>query len=148
MLNNTLSELFQRDLRQLAQEISLYANETDLWVIKGEISNSAGNLCLHLMGNLQHFIGAVLGQTGYVRDRPLEFSAKNVPREELLQQIEATTQMVTKTLQNLSEAALQADYPEEKRGEILKTEFLLLHLFGHLSYHLGQINYHRRLVSN
>ncbi len=147
MLNNTLSELFQRDLRQLANEINLYTNESDLWIVKGGISNSAGNLCLHLNGNLRHFIGAVLGKSGYVRDRPTEFAAKNISRATLLSQIEETISIVTNTLEQLSEADLQADYPEEKRGEIVKTEHMLLHLFGHLSYHLGQINYHRRLVS-
>jgi uncharacterized damage-inducible protein DinB len=143
---NTLAELFQRDLRQLATEISLYANESDLWIVKGEISNSAGNLCLHLIGNLNHFIGAALGNTGYVRDRPTEFAAKQVPRAVMLEHIEDVIQVVTSTLSKLSEADLQNDFPLEKRGEIVKTDYMLLHLFGHLSYHLGQINYHRRLV--
>lgn len=143
---HTLAELFQRDLRQLATEIDLYANESDLWIVKGEVSNSAGNLCLHLVGNLNHFIGAALGNTGYVRDRPTEFAAKNVPRAVMLEQIEDVIQVVTNTLANLSEADLQADFPLEKGGETVTTEHMLLHLFGHLSYHLGQINYHRRLV--
>lgn len=146
MLSNTLSELFQRDLRQLANEINLYTNEADLWIIRGEISNSAGNLCLHLAGNLNHFIGATLGNTGYVRDRPIEFAAKDVPREVLLEQIADVIQVVTNTLSTLSEADLQLDFPLEKRGAIVTTEHMLLHLYGHLSYHLGQINYHRRLI--
>ncbi len=146
MLKNALIEIFERDLRQVAREISLYANESDLWVVKAEISNSAGNLCLHLIGNLNHFIGAVLGKTGYVRERDKEFSDKNVPRADMLAQLEKTIAVVTETLRNLPDSAMNEDFPVDKRGQIVKTDFMLLHLLGHLSYHLGQINYHRRLI--
>ncbi len=146
MLKTALPEIFERDLRQLKQEISLYNQESDLWVVEKEIANSAGNLCLHLIGNLNHFIGAVLGHTGYVRDRDNEFAAKDVPREQLLRQIEETIDVVTDALRGLPDAHFEQDFPVEKRGQIVKTDFMLLHLLGHLSYHLGQINYHRRLV--
>ncbi|MBL7775687.1 MAG: DinB family protein [Saprospiraceae bacterium] len=146
MRTHILAELFERDLRQFAAEIELYPDEALLWKVQADISNSAGNLCLHLVGNLQHFIGAVLGGTGYVRDRPREFSDKQVPRAELLRQLEATIAVVNDALRRLPEAALLADYPLEKRGEIVPTDHMLLHLYGHLSYHLGQVNYHRRLV--
>ena len=146
MLKDALAEIFERDLRKLKLEIELYQNESDLWTVAGGISNSAGNLCLHLIGNLNHFIGAVLGHTGYVRDRDKEFTAKGVPRADLLAQIDATIGVVTKTLGQLSAENLNQDFPEEKRGQILKTDFMLVHLLGHLSYHLGQINYHRRLI--
>ena len=146
MLKNALIEIFERDLRQVAREISLYANESDLWVVKAEISNSAGNLCLHLIGNLNHFIGAVLGKTGYVRERDKEFSDKNVPRADMLAQLEKTIAVVTDALRNLPDSAMNEDFPVDKRGQIVKTDFMLLHLLGHLSYHLGQINYHRRLI--
>lgn len=147
MLKQALSEIFGRDLRQLAAEISLYSNEDELWIIRGEISNSAGNLCLHLLGNLNHFIGSALGHTGYVRERDREFADKHVPRAVLLQQIESTINVVSSTLQQLPETQLEQDFPLEKRGQIVKTDFMLLHLLGHLSYHLGQINYHRRLLA-
>ncbi|MBK8192463.1 MAG: DUF1572 family protein [Lewinellaceae bacterium] len=146
MLKNALIEIFERDLRQVAREINLYADESDLWVVKAEISNSAGNLCLHLIGNLNHFIGAVLGNTGYVREREREFSDKNVPRADLLLQLEKTISVVTEALRHLPDPALNEDFPVDKRGQIVKTDFMLLHLLGHLSYHLGQINYHRRLI--
>lgn len=147
MLKQALSEIFVRDLRQLAAEISLYSNEDELWIVRGEISNSAGNLCLHLLGNLNHFIGSALGHTGYVRERDREFADKHVPRAVLLQQIDATINVVSSTLQQLPETQLEQDFPLEKRGQIVKTDFMLLHLLGHLSYHLGQINYHRRLLA-
>ena len=146
MLIPTLSELFQRDLRQLADQIGQYPNEDALWIIKGEISNAAGNLSLHLCGNLKHFVGAILGQTGYIRDRPYEFAAKQVPREKLLTEIEETIAVVADTLAKLSDTDLAKDYPVEKRGEIVSTAHMLFHLYGHLSYHLGQVNYLRRLL--
>ncbi|MCC6462547.1 MAG: DUF1572 family protein [Saprospiraceae bacterium] len=147
MFHHTLSELFARDLRVLANEIHLYENEADLWIVRDGISNSAGNLCLHLLGNLQHFIGALLGNSGYVRDRDREFSDKNVPRAELLAGIETTIGVVTSTLNQLSAAQIEAEFPVKKRDQTVTTEHMLLHLFGHLSYHLGQVNYHRRLCA-
>jgi hypothetical protein len=75
-----LLEIFERDLNKLLQEINLYKDENSLWQIKEGIGNSGGNLCLHLMGNLNHFMGAVLGGTGYVREREKEFSLKNIPK--------------------------------------------------------------------
>jgi uncharacterized damage-inducible protein DinB len=148
MLQATLPTLFERDLRKLKEEINLYADESRIWIVSEGISNSAGNLCLHLLGNLNHFIGAVLGKTGYLRRRDDEFALKNIPRAELNAQIDATIGVVKTALESLSEADFNDDYPEEKRGEILKMDFMLLHLFGHLSYHLGQVNYHRRLLGS
>lgn len=147
MLHHTLSELFARDLRVLANEINLYENEADLWIVRDGINNSAGNLCLHLLGNLQHFIGALLGNSGYVRDRDREFSDKNVARAELLAGIDATIDIVSRTLNQLPAAQLEEDFPVKKRDQTVSTEHMLLHLFGHLSYHLGQVNYHRRLCA-
>src|SRR5258706_15287224 len=95
---NSITKLYERDLLKLKQEIELYGSEADLWKIQGEIANSAGNLALHLIGSLNHFIGNHLGGTGYVRNRPLEFSDKNVPKIDLVAKIEATRQMLNKVL--------------------------------------------------
>ncbi len=147
-MKEALIALFERDIDKLATELSLYANEHDIWALKGEISNSAGNLCLHLIGNLNHFIGAVLGETGYLRNREAEFSTKDVSIAHILTQIEATKATVTGTLQNLSTEDMDQDFPVAFLGKVSKTGYVLLHLLSHLSYHLGQINYHRRLVSS
>ena len=147
MLKDALLEIFERDLRKLKTEIELYANESDLWVVEAGISNSAGNLCLHLIGNLNHFIGAVLGHSGYVRDRDNEFAAKGVSRVSLLEQLDRTIEVVAQTLRALPEDQLTQPFPEEKRGQIHSTDYMLVHLLGHLSYHLGQVNYHRRLLA-
>ena len=142
----TLSSLFGRDLSKLIGEIDLYKNETDLWKIKEGISNSGGNLTLHLIGNLNHFIGAVLGNTGYVRERDKEFSLKNIPRKQLVDDINNTSAVIANTFSSLSKNDLEKDYPIPFNNEISATGFILMFLLSHLNYHLGQINYHRRLL--
>lgn len=146
MLTKTLQQLFKRDLEKLKLEIESYHDEKKLWHVEKSISNSAGNLCLHLIGNLNHFIGAEFGKTGYVRDRPLEFSDKNVPREILIQKINETINVVDMSIGTLTESQLQQDYPVIVFADKMSNEFFLVHLAAHLSYHLGQINYHRRLL--
>jgi hypothetical protein len=146
MLNLLLADFFERDMLKLKEEISLYKDETNFWKIENQISNSAGNLCLHLIGNLNHFIGATLGNTGYVRQRELEFSSKNIPRNELLSEIDKLFPIVVNTLKKLNEADFEANFPLEKHGLIVKTDYMLFHLLTHLNYHIGQINYHRRLL--
>ena len=146
MLKESLLDIFERDLNKLKEEISLYPDETKLWVIDKEISNSAGNLCLHLIGNLNYFIGAGLGNTGYVRERDKEFSLKNIPQKDLIDSVEKTKKVVIETLQQLSEVDFEKEYPEGKWREKATTGYLLILFSTHLSYHLGQINYHRRLL--
>ena len=148
MIQQSLTELFERDLKKLKAEINLYTDESKIWVLKGEIKNSAGNLALHLLGNLNHFIGAILGNSGYVRNRDAEFSDKNIPRSEIIDNIEKTIGVVKSTLSKISDDDLKKDYPVKvlKDKVTMSTEFFLIHLFGHLNYHLGQINYHRRLI--
>ena len=146
MVKDTLMELFERDIQKLKTEINLYKDEDNLWVIKEGISNSAGNLCLHLVGNLNHFIGATLGNSGYVRHREDEFSLKNIPRQDLIMNIENCVLILNNTFSRLTEEELEKDFPLEKHGTIVSTTHMLLHLLGHLNYHLGQINYHRRLL--
>ncbi|MCW8810387.1 MAG: DinB family protein [Ignavibacteriaceae bacterium] len=144
----TLDKLFQRDLEKLKTEISSYKDEKNLWKISGDVKNSAGNLCLHLCGNLQHFIGATLGNSGYIRKRDEEFIRKNVPAKELIEEIELTTKVVEQTLNNLKEEQLSEKFPINVFGYEMTTEYFLIHLATHLNYHLGQINYHRRLLDN
>jgi len=144
---DSLSKLYDRDLLKLKSEVEAYKNEADLWLVKAEISNSAGNLCLHLIGNLNHYIGHQLGGTDYQRNRPLEFSEKNVPRAVLIEKIEATRAMLQLILANLSSETLSQNHTEEFYGGKDSNEFFLIHLLSHLNYHLGQINYHRRLIN-
>lgn len=148
MLRKVLAELYERDLDKLKTEVQSFANEEDLWKTAEGITNSAGNLCQHLTGNLKHFFGAVLGKSGYVRDRDAEFANKNISRSELLADIDATRNVVLSTLAELVEEDLDKVYPIEVFGKPMTTGFFLTHLATHFNYHLGQINYHRRLVAS
>jgi uncharacterized damage-inducible protein DinB len=148
MLTQTLQNVYIRDLNKLKQELELYVNEAVIWKTQKQIANSAGNLCLHLVGNLNTYIGATLGKTGYIRNRDLEFSQKDVTRKELIQKVEATISMIEKVLPTISEAKIQQEYPMLVLAEKTTTEYFLVHLAAHLSYHLGQVNYHRRLLDN
>ncbi|WP_394991922.1 DinB superfamily protein [Emticicia sp.] len=143
----SLIKLYDRDLQNLKNEIEAYNDENDLWLIRNEIQNSAGNLCLHLMGNLNHYIGHQLGNIDYVRNRSLEFSEKNVPKVQLIAKIEATGNMLKAILPTLSDKILAQKHTEEFYDGNDSNEYFLIHLFGHLNYHLGQINYHRRLIN-
>jgi hypothetical protein len=146
MLTTTLIALFERDLNKLKAELLSYKFEEAIWKTEAAISNSAGNLALHLIGNLNSYIGAEIGKTGYIRNRPLEFSAKFVPREQLLADIEATIEVIKNALPLLTEEDYQAEYPVLVFEEKTSTEYFFIHLAVHLGYHLGQVNYHRRLL--
>lgn len=146
MLINTLIALFERDLNKLITELQLYKDEANIWRIEKNISNSAGNLTLHLIGNLNTYIGKEIGKTDYVRNRSLEFSQKDVPRKELIAKLQDTIKIVKDSLLTLSEEDLQKEYPVLVFSAMTSTEYLLVHLTTHLSYHLGQVNYHRRLI--
>ena len=149
-MNRTITSLkaiFERDIGTLQKELAAYQNEENLWLVTGEVTNSAGNLFLHLCGNLKHFIGAVLGDSGYVRERDREFSDKKVSRADIAVNIDETLSVVSSTLEKLDPARLADDYPNRVfNNQPINTEMFLLHLSGHLMYHLGQINYHRRLL--
>ena len=145
----TLNQLFIRDLDRLAAELKAYENESDLWLVPNGIANSAGNLALHLLGNLNHFIGAQLGQTGYVRQREKEFNDKHVALSEILPEIEKLKMVIDNALRGLEPTSLYEPFPIRVFADQqeVTTEFMLIHLAGHLNYHLGQINYHRRLLT-
>ncbi len=146
MITQTLITLFERDLTKLKEELQAYQTEENIWNIQAGILNSAGNLTLHLIGNLNTFIGAEIGKTNYVRNRPLEFSDKFVPREKMIADIEATIQTIRAALLTLKPEDYQKEYPILVFEEKTSTEYFLIHLAVHLGYHLGQVNYHRRLL--
>jgi hypothetical protein len=142
----TLNTLFQRELDKLITELESYEAST-LWVVKPGVNNSGGNLALHLNGNLQHFIGAVLGNTEFVRKRELEFSLKDVPVQQIIADVHMTKKVLAETLLEKLEASdLDNTYPVKISPEEFTVGAFLLHLYGHLTYHLGQVNYHRRMV--
>ncbi len=146
MLVQELRKVFIKDLEKLKEEISLYRNEQNLWKVEKQIANSAGNLCLHLVGNLNHFIGKTIGKTGYLRNREQEFSLKDVQQKELVGMVGETITMLDKVMKSMTDDQLKEEYPLLVLKEKTTSGYFLFHLSSHLGYHLGQINYHRRLV--
>lgn len=145
MLLAAVTAILDRELRMLRREIEAYPEERDLWRLLPGLSNSAGTLALHLAGNLQHYFGARLGGTGYVRDRPAEFASRDVPRDTILSEIEAARAAVRTVSKRAVD--LERKYPEVIGDVRVNTGEYLVHLVSHFSYHLGQIDYHRRIVT-
>jgi len=146
MVIDSLKALFDRDLDKLKKEISSYQKEKNLWKTHKNINNSAGNLCLHIIGNLNHFIGHTLGNSEYSRDREAEFSEKNIPVQDLKRKIDEVKTTIYNTMGGLDTELLGDVYPINVFGYEMTNLFFLIHLHSHLTYHLGQINYHRRLI--
>jgi len=147
MTHDTIRRCIQRELRSLERELDAYPDEASVWALPAGIKNSAGTLVLHLAGNLQHFIGRHLGDTSYVRDRDSEFSKRNVSRAELKRELSAASAAVDAGFGKLRSDTLATEYPERVGGLAFSTGDWLIHLSIHLGYHLGQVDYHRRLVT-
>lgn len=143
----SLAALLRRDLAALRREVEAYPDEVLAWQEVPGLTNSGGTLVLHLAGNLQHFIGARLGHTGYVRDRAAEFSRRGLTRAELCAEVDRAREAVDRTMAALQPGALLAPFPDALAAHRFTTGDLLLHLAVHLGYHLGQVDYHRRAVT-
>ena len=135
-----------RDLRAFEVELDRFADEAQIWATLPGVNNPAGTLALHVSGNLQHFVGAVLGGTGYVRDRPREFSTRGLSRAELKTELQRALAVVETVLPKFDEARLEQDYPEAVEGAPIATGLFLLRLVAHLALHLGQAGYLRRML--
>ncbi len=146
-MKDWITNVITRELKALRREIETYPSEEDLWEVRPGIANPGGNLALHLAGNLQYFLGNVLGKTGYVRNREAEFASKDVPRAELLREIDNALAAVATGMSKLTEADLAKPYPEPVGGVSSSTGAFLAHFATHLAYHLGQVDYHRRILT-
>lgn len=147
MFATHITTILTRELRALARELKAYPDDDAVWRTFPGVLNSAGTLVLHLTGNIQHYVGAVLGGTTYRRDRAAEFARREVPRRELAEEIERAIAAVHDALPHLAEEALHGDYPRAVADRTVATDEFLLHLVSHLSWHLGQVDYHRRMVT-
>jgi uncharacterized damage-inducible protein DinB len=136
-----------RDVDTLRREIALYPDEASLWRELPGLPNTGGTLALHLAGNLRHYIGATLGGSGYVRDRAAEFATRGLTRAELSALVDQARAEVSRALDLIDPASLDSPYPAAFDGRSISTRLFLLHLAVHLTYHLGQLDYHRRMVS-
>ena len=146
MLATILANFYERDLRRLIDEINLFRNEEDLWKTLGGVKNSAGNLALHITGGLNYLIGTNLARTGYVRHRDREFTMKGVKRVELVTGLEALIPMIRATLTGLTPKQMEAEYPILFDDAKNSHTYVLTQLLAHLNYHLGQVNYLRRML--
>ncbi len=147
MLANELAALFARDVERLIQELRAFPDTAAVWKTTPGVTNSAGTLALHLEGNLREYIGRQLGQIAYSRQRPLEFSARGVEQSELIARLLAVKTEIPPVIAALTDSQLEAHFPEAVLGKPMKTRQFLIHLEGHLSYHLGQVDYLRRFLT-
>lgn len=142
-----LAELFRRDLTRLSQELDAFPDEASLWATLPGVKNSAGHLCLHLEGNLRHYIGVQLGGISYTRVREQEFGSAGIPAEELKLRISQLQPLIPDVIAGLTQAQLEAVFPEPLWGGERVTSQFLFHLYGHFNFHLGQIGYLRRILT-
>lgn len=147
MTTDVLKRLLLRDLDALGRELLAYEREADLWTCPPGIENPAGSLALHAAGNIQHFLGTHVAGTGYVRDREREFAGRGIPRTELLGELDRAKDAVRSALDGFPVSRLDEPLPVDVGGIRPQTGVFLLHLAAHLAYHLGQVDYHRRLVT-
>jgi hypothetical protein len=138
-------EFFEQNLELLSEELDLFEDENDIWKISGSINNTCGNLAMHLCGNLKHYIGFAIGKTDYKRNRDLEFSIKGLSRNEIKNEINSTADTILPILDKLSQDDLTKKYEYNFFGDDENIGYVLMRLAAHFSYHLGQINYFRRL---
>jgi hypothetical protein len=142
-----LAALYFRDLTRLIQELQAFPSDEILWQRAPGVKNSAGNLVLHLEGNLREYVGRQLGQVAYSRVRDQEFTFSGLPREELVRRMEQVKELVVKVIAQLAESELAATHPERVLEIDMTSHDLLVHLHGHLNFHLGQIDYLRRVLT-
>lgn len=147
LLLQDIQTLLVRELRSLSIEIELFPDEPSVWQTPQGIANPAGTLALHACGNLQHYVGAVLGNTGYVRDRNAEFGNRSASRAELFSEIDETIAVISAVIPDLTLEMLDTPFPEQVGGETLITRTFLLHLCTHLAFHVGQVGYLRRILT-
>jgi len=146
--NHILQRLFVRELRSFSDEISLFPDDPSIWRTLPGVTNSAATLGFHVCGNLQHYVGHVLGGTDYVRDRPREFSRRDGTRADLVREFQTTIDVVTRVMPDITEEMMARPYPEQIAGTTITTDVFLFHLSAHLAHHLGQAGYLRRIALN
>ena len=142
-----LAALFSRDLTRLVQELLAFPSDKTLWERAPGVKNSAGSLVLHLEGNLREFVGRQLGRVAYKRARDQEFALNSLSREEMVHRMHELKELIAKVMSELSDNQLAASYPEDVLGTTLSAHAFLVHLYGHLNFHLGQIDYLRRILT-
>ncbi len=143
-----IATLLVRELRGFERELELFPDDQSIWRSAPGVTNSAGNLAVHVAGNLQHYVGTVLGKTGYVRNRPEEFARRAGSRQEVIAELDAAIRVVRDVLSRLPLERYRDTYPETViEGVEISTGRFLLHLGAHAAFHLGQVGYLRRVLT-
>lgn len=145
-IGTQFSALFARDLSRLARQLDAF-DDRHLWQVLPGVTNAAGNLMLHLNGNLREYIGRQLGLVAFTRDRAREFGATDVPRAELVASLAELQTLIPGVLQQFTDDGWDEMFPENVLGTPVSNRQFVIHLYGHLNYHLGQIDYLRRALS-
>jgi Protein of unknown function (DUF664) len=143
---NDLAFLFRRDLAKLSKQIESFPSDEALWKTLPGVTNAAGNLALHIEGNLREFVGRQLGQIPYLRNRALEFSASGVSRDQLVARLTELRDAIPSVIENLTQEQMDMEYPQVVLEAAMSTKQFLIHLYGHLNWHLGQVDYLRRIL--
>ncbi len=147
MMSTYLKRVLVRDLEGLRKQLNAYAEEEQLWVLQTGISNSGGTLALHLIGNVRHYIGAIIGGSGFVRDRDAEFGSRNISVSDIGESIDRAIEEVSSALDLVTDEMMEREYSIAVGGSRLSTGQFLTHLINHFGYHLGQLDYHRRMTA-
>ena len=147
MTGPAIAAVISRELKTLERELNAYPTEAQIWEVPAPLPNSAGTLVLHLVGNLQHFVGTGLGGSSFVRDRDAEFSRRNVPRADLIADLQSADRTVRETLPSMEAGRFAEAYPLAVANRRVNTGEFMMHLVTHLAYHVGQLDYHRRIVT-
>jgi uncharacterized damage-inducible protein DinB len=141
VVTSTLDSYYE-EIRDRIHELVHPVSTEQLWTKAYPYGNSIGHLLLHLTGNLNHYIGAQIAKTGYVRNRPLEFTdATKHPKEKVLANFDAAIAMVVATIRQQSPADWTAPYhdPTEPRTNTRFAAFM--RMAAHAYHHTGQIIY-------
>jgi len=139
--------MLTRELDGIAREIEAFPDDISIWQAAPGVTNAAGNLALHIAGNLQHFVGTLLGNTGYVRDRDREFGQRSGTRHEVVEELRRARAVVANVLPSLPGAALETTLSPQSMPGPVPAQRLLVHLCAHAGFHLGQIGYLRRILT-
>jgi len=145
--SHDLARLYRRELTRLRQQIEAFPNDETLWQTLPGITNPAGNLVLHLEGNLREYIGRQLGKLPYQRTRDLEFNTKGLSQRDLLVRIDELHKTIPPVIEGLTHEQMDAQYPEQVLGVPMTVQMFVIHLCGHLNWHLGQIDYVHRILT-
>jgi len=146
-LSTEVGRLLLRELAAFGREVEAFPDDAALWKTLPGTTNSAGNLALHVSGNLKHYVGAVLGHSGYVRNREAEFATRGGARGDVSRELREAAEVVARVLPGVSDAVLAAPFPEAVGGITPRCDRFLMHLATHLAFHLGQASYLRRILT-